>query len=24
MRTYGTQWLDATGSCAEAPEPVAA
>jgi DNA-binding HxlR family transcriptional regulator len=24
MRTYGTQWLGATGSCAEAPEPVAA
>jgi DNA-binding HxlR family transcriptional regulator len=24
MRTYGSQWLGATGSCAEAPEPVVA
>ncbi len=24
MRTYGSEWLGATGSCAEAPEPVAA
>ena len=22
MRTYGTEWLGAEGSCAEAPEPV--
>ena len=22
MRAYGTEWLGATGSCAEAPEPV--
>ena len=24
MRTYGAEWLGAQGSCAEAPEPVAA
>jgi DNA-binding HxlR family transcriptional regulator len=24
MRAYGTEWLGAEGSCAEAPEPVAA
>ena len=22
MRAYGTEWLDATGDCAQAPEPV--
>ena len=24
MRTYGSEWLGATGTCAEAPEPAAA
>ena len=24
MRAYGTEWLGAEGSCAEAPEPAAA